>query len=167
LALLCGILAGVLTWIFMRNKSIFRYDRFAPVNKGKKTFFRDLLKAFRITSPYLLIGVILTALVNRYVPPQLIASVFGGREAIGVLFATSLSIPLYACGGGVMPLIRAWLAAGMGTGDALAFMISGPATKLTNLAAVKMILGTKNYFVYLIYIVAFAFIVGLIIELSL
>jgi len=166
LALLCGILAGVLARMFMRNKPIFRYDRFASVNKGKKTFIRDLLKAFRITGPYLLIGVVLTALVNRYVPPQLIASAFGGREAIGVLFATSLSIPLYACGGGVMPLIRAWLAAGMGTGDALAFMISGPATKITNLAAVKMILGTKNYFVYLIYIVVFAFIVGLVIELN-
>jgi len=164
LALLCGILAGLIVLIFFKKWQIFKIDRFAPKDKGKKHFFADLLKAFRITVPYFLLGIVITALFNRYIPPHWISNIFGARRGVGVLFATSLSIPLYACGGGILPLIRAWLFAGMGYGDALAFMIAGPATKITNLFAVKMILGTKNFMLYLVYVIGFAVAVGLFIE---
>jgi uncharacterized membrane protein YraQ (UPF0718 family) len=164
LAILCGLLAGILVSRFVNSKEIFRFDRFTPKDKVKRNIFRDILRAFQITAPYLLIGVTVTALVNRYVPPDMISNLFGTRRALGVLFATSISIPLYACGGGIMPLLRAWMHAGMGAGDALAFMIAGPATKITNLAAVKMILGGKNFAIYLAYIILFAMIIGIIIE---
>jgi uncharacterized membrane protein YraQ (UPF0718 family) len=164
LALLCGILAGVLVLRFFKKKPLFNFDKFAPRDKGKKTFFPDLFKAFRITAPYLLLGTTLTALFTRYVPPDAVAGVFGARRGLGVLFAASLSIPLYVCGGGVMPLLRAWLFVGMGYGDALAFMLAGPATKIMNLAAVKMILGAKNFILYLAYVLGFAMLVGLAVE---
>jgi len=164
LALLCGVLAGLTVLIFFKKWQIFRIDCFSPKDKGKKQFYADLLKAFRITAPYLLLGIFITALFNRYIPPHWISNMFGARRGVGVLFATSLSIPLYACGGGIIPLIRAWLFAGMGYGDALAFMIAGPATKITNLFAVKMILGTKNFMLYLVYVIGFAVAVGLFIE---
>jgi len=164
LAILCGLLAGILVSRFSKDKEIFRYERFTSKDKVKRNIFRDMLRAFRITAPYLLIGVTVTALVNRYVPPDIISNLFGTRRALGVMFATSISIPLYACGGGIMPLLRAWIHAGMGAGDALAFMIAGPATKITNLAAVKMILGGKNFAIYLAYIILFAMIIGIIIE---
>ena len=164
LAILCGLLAGILVSRFSKDKEIFRYERFTSKDKVKRNIFRDMLRAFRITAPYLLIGVTVTALVNRYVPPDIISNLFGTRRALGVMFATSISIPLYACGGGIMPILRAWIHAGMGAGDALAFMIAGPATKITNLAAVKMILGGKNFAIYLAYIILFAMIIGIIIE---
>jgi len=161
LAFICGSLAGVLVLVFFKQKALFDFSRFAPADKAKMPFLRDLLKAFRITTPYLLVGIVLTALLSRYMPPELIARMFGARRGLGVLFATSLSIPLYACGGGVIPLIRAWLFAGMGVGDALAFMIAGPATKITNLSAVKMILGAKHFLFYLAYCIIFAVVAGL------
>ena len=164
LALLCGVLAGLIVLIFFKKWQIFRIDRFTPKDKDKKHFFADLLKAFRITAPYFLLGIVITALFNRYIPPHWLSNMFGARRGVGVLFATSLSIPLYACGGGIIPLIRAWLFAGMGYGDALAFMIAGPATKITNLFAVKMILGNKNFMLYLVYVIGFAIAVGLFIE---
>ncbi|MCL2367072.1 MAG: permease [Oscillospiraceae bacterium] len=162
LVFMCGSLAGVLVLIFLQYKTLFDFARFVSESKEKKTFLRDLFKAFRVTTPYLLFGIILTALLYRYMPQEWIASMFGARRGLGVLFATSLSIPLYACGGGIIPLIRAWLLAGMGTGDALAFMIAGPATKITNLSAVKMILGAKHFFFYLAYCMIFAIVAGLI-----
>jgi len=84
-----------------------------------------------------------------------------------VLFATTLSIPLYACGGGVIPLINAWLHAGMGRGDALAFMLAGPATKINSLSAVKMILRGRVFAVYLAYCLVFAVVAGLVVEVVL
>jgi len=162
---LAGVLAGLLARLLFKGKEIFSLERFSADDRvNKKTFILDLLKAFRITAPYLLIGITLTALVDRYIPAIWIYSLFGARRGLGVLFATTLSIPLYACGGGVIPLINAWLHAGMGPGDALAFMLGGPATKINSLSAVKMILGTKNFLIYLAYCLTFAALAGLAVE---
>jgi len=160
LAFLCGILAGVFVLYGFRNRELFSFGQFSS-GKKKRKFLPDLAKAFRITAPYLLIGVTLTALGERYIPPEWISGMFGARRGLGVLFATTLSVPLYICGAGTIPLIRAWLFAGMGVGDAMAFMLAGPATKINNLSAVKMILGTKNFLLYLIFVVSFAILAGL------
>lgn len=42
--------------------------------------------------------------------------------------AATIGVPLYACGGGTIPLLQAWLANGMTLGSATAFMITRPAT---------------------------------------
>jgi len=168
LCFISGVLAGVLVYLFFKSKQLFSLEKFAdnsPLLKKKKNFFLDILKAVRITAPYLLFGITLTALFDRYVPPDWISVMFGARRGLGVLFATTLSIPLYACGGGTIPLINAWMQAGMGAGDAMAFMLAGPAVKINNLSAVKMILGAKHFFFYILYSLTFAVLSGLIIGL--
>ena len=163
LALLCGVLAGAAVLYCFRGRNLFTLDKFADQNGEQKFLISNLLKAIRITAPYLVIGITLTALGERYIPPEWIASMFGTRRGLGVLFATVLSVPLYICGAGTVPLIRAWLAAGMETGDALTFMIAGPATKINNLSAVKMILGIKHFLLYLAFVIGFAITAGLIV----
>ena len=162
LALLCGMSAGAIVLYAFRGQKLFVFDRFSDQAGKRRYLVTNLLKSMRITAPYLLIGVTLTALSERYIHPEWIASLFGARRGLGVLFATVLSVPLYICGAGTVPLIRAWLAAGMGVGDALTFMIAGPATKINNLSAVKMILGLKNFMFYLAFVVGFAVLSGLI-----
>lgn len=75
-----------------------------------------------------------------------------------------MGVPLYACGGGTIPLLRGWLLSGMSMGAAAAFMITGPATKITNLGAVKIVLGVKNFIIYLLFAVLFAAVTGLLIN---
>lgn len=74
-------------------------------------------------------------------------------------------VPLYACGGGTIPLLQAWLWDGMSMGSASAFMITGPATKITNLGAVKIVLGMKRFVLYLVYVTVFSLLSGLIVNL--
>ena len=165
-SLLGGVLAGVLVMMLCKKRPLFDFSRFVDGEAAKKKrFLPDLFKAFRITGPYLLIGILLSALFSRYVPPDIVARAFGARHGLGVLFATSLSVPLYACGGGVIPLIRAWMFAGMGTGDAMAFMIAGPATKITNISAVKMLFGGKGFALYILFCIIFALIAGLVVSI--
>ncbi|MCL2381370.1 MAG: permease [Treponema sp.] len=165
LSFLSGILAGGLVLLFFRNRKVFAFERFAsPEDKKKAPFFLDLFKAFRITAPYLLFGITLAAWFERYVPPDMVAGMFGARRGLGVLFATTVSIPLYVCGGGTIPLVRAWMHAGMGTGDAMAFLLAGPTVKINNLSAVKMIFGAKHFALYLAYNILFAMIAGWTIE---
>lgn len=90
---------------------------------------------------------------------------FGGNEAFGVLMAATIGVPLYACGGGTIPLLQAWLLDGMSMGSAAAFMITGPSTKITNLGALKIVLGVKHFIYYLLFVIAFSFITGIIINI--
>ncbi|HPD00681.1 MAG TPA: permease [Acetivibrio sp.] len=50
----------------------------------------------------------------------------------------------------------------MSMGSAAAFMITGPSTKITNLGALKAILGLKQFIIYLLFVVAFSVLTGTI-----
>jgi uncharacterized membrane protein YraQ (UPF0718 family) len=78
--------------------------------------------------------------------------------------AATVGVPLYVCGGGTIPLLMAWLDSGMSMGAAAAFMITGPATKITNLGAVKIVLGIRNYILYLLFVILSALLSGLAID---
>lgn len=81
--------------------------------------------------------------------------------------AATIGVPLYACGGGTIPLLQQWLWNGMSMGSAASFMLTGPSTKITNLGALKIVLGAKRFLLYLAYVIAFSLIAGLIVDLIL
>lgn len=167
---ICGIAAGLLIRLFYKN-GFFRFDGFSePKNRDvdKNLFLRflkNLGRNVKATGLYFLIGVVLSAVFQRYVPSEWISAVFGGNEAWGVLMAATIGVPLYACGGGTIPLLQMWLADGMSLGSAAAFMITGPATKITNLGAVKIVLGIKRFLLYIAFTALFACLCGLAVNL--
>lgn len=168
---LCGIFAGLLVRFLYRDKSFFRFDGFQePTSRDTDPnilfrFLKNLGRNIKATGPYFLIGIALSALFQRYVPAEWISSLFGTNEGFGVLMAATIGVPLYACGGGTIPLLQQWLSDGMSLGSAAAFMITGPATKITNLGAVKIILGIRHFVLYLAFVILFAFLSGLFINL--
>jgi uncharacterized membrane protein YraQ (UPF0718 family) len=85
-------------------------------------------------------------------------------EKLGVLLAATLGVPVYICGGGTIPLMKAWLDMGMSPGAAISFAMSGASTKLTNLSAVKIILGLKNFAVYIVFNLIYASVTGWLID---
>jgi len=172
LASICGITAGLLIRLFYKDKSFFRFDGFAaPQSRDTHPnpiirYLMNLWRNIRATAPYFLIGIALSALFQRYVPADFITSLFGeNNEGFGVLMAATIGVPLYACGGGTIPLLQVWMRDGMSLGSASAFMVTGPATKITNLGAVKIILGWKRFALYLAYVMVFVCISGWIINL--
>jgi uncharacterized membrane protein YraQ (UPF0718 family) len=88
-----------------------------------------------------------------------------GKKAWGVLMAATIGVPLYACGGGTIPILQEWLWSGMSMGSAAAFMITGPATKITNLGALKIVLGIKRFMLYIVFVMVFAFLAGMAVNL--
>lgn len=168
---ICGTLAGLLIHFLCRGKSFFYFAGFEePHNHDTDpNLFLRLLKNMgrniRATGLYFLFGVFLSALFQRYVPEEVMTAFFGGNEAFGVLMAATIGVPLYACGGGTIPLLQAWLMDGMSMGSAAAFMITGPSTKITNLGALKIVLGIKNFVIYIAFVMAFSFATGLVVNL--
>lgn len=171
-SLLCGTAAGILIRVFYRKQGFFNFAGFsAPQNRDTDPnpflrFLKNLGRNLKATGGYFLLGVALSALFQRYVPSDLVASLFGNNRGFGVLMAATIGVPLYACGGGTIPLLQAWLVDGMSMGSAAAFMITGPATKITNLGAVKIVLGAKRFALYLAFTILFALITGWVVDFA-
>lgn len=169
---ICGIAAGFLVYLAYGKKPFFDFTGFEP-RAGRDTdpnlllrFLKNLGQNIKATAPYFLIGVLLSALFQRYVPADGFAALFGRQnEGFGVLMAATIGVPLYACGGGTIPLLQQWLVSGMSMGSAAAFMITGPATKITNLGALKIVMGIRRFILYLVFVMAFSLATGLLTNL--
>ena len=170
---LCGAVAGLLIRIFFRGKHFFNFSGFSgPTNRDTDPnpflrLLKNIGRNIKATGPWFLLGVVLSAVFQRYVPSELVESLFGNNRGFGVLMAATIGVPLYACGGGTIPLLIQWLADGMSLGSASAFMITGPATKITNLGALKIVLGIKNFVLYLAFSVLFSLFTGIFVDIIL
>ena len=158
-------------FLFYRDKEFFNFEGFeerASRDTHPNLLVRYLLNLWRnitATGLYFLFGILLSALFQRYVPQGVVVNVFGGNEVWGVLMAATIGVPLYACGGGTIPLLQQWLLDGMSMGSAAAFMITGPATKITNLGALKIAMGWKKFLLYIAFVMLFSFLSGLVVNL--
>lgn len=170
---LCGIVAGLVIRFFFRENNFFNFESFdEPKNKDTdpnimKRLLKNLYRNFKATGLYFLIGIVLSAIFQRYVPQEAVTFMFGGNEAWGVLMASTVGVPLYVCGGGTIPILKIWLASGMSLGSAAAFMITGPATKITNLGALKVVLGIKHFLFYWAFIIIYSCVAGILINILL
>ena len=63
-----------------------------------------------------------------------------------------------------IPLLQKWLWSGMSMGSAASFMITGLATKITNLGALKIVMGIRHFFLYLLYIIGFSLLTGVLVN---
>jgi len=57
----------------------------------------------------------------------------GHNQILSVFASTAAGIPLYSCGGTVIPVMKELADMGVNKGAILAFLISGPATKISTL----------------------------------
>ena len=169
---LCGIVAGLLIRVFYKDKGFFDFTGFdEPHNHDTDPnlllrLLKNIGRNIKATGPMFLLGILLSALFQRYVPSESFAALFGeANEGFGVLMAATIGVPLYACGGGTIPLLQAWRYDGMSMGSAAAFMLTGPSTKITTLGALKIVLGVKRFVIYLAFVMVFSFMTGMVVNL--
>ena len=170
---ICGIVAGLLVKLFYCKKNTFfdfsSFDEPHNHDTDPNLFLRlvkNIWRNIKATGLWFLIGIILSAIFQRYVQAESMAKLFGKEnEGFGLLMAATIGVPLYVCGGGTIPLIIQWISDGMSYGSAAAFMITGPATKITNLGALKIALGAKHFAFYIAFVILFSLITGALVNL--
>ena len=127
---LCGIAAGLLLHFFYKDKPFFNFSGFdEPRSRDTDPnlllrHLKNLWRNVKATGLYFLLGVLLSALFQRYVSTEAMTALFGGNEALGVLMAATIGVPLYACGG-TIPLLQQWLWNGMSVGSAASLHAHG------------------------------------------
>jgi len=165
-AMALGILSGLL-FDYLGKKNFFA--EFASSNPGRRDDNRkedfiskltqessgskwlDALKLMyrmvKYPGKYFLLSIVLAALVDVYIPQSLIVMTLGASR-FAVLLAAAMSIPLYVCGGGAIPLIYGLMNMGMSKGAALAFFIAGPATRISPMVTVALLVKKRAFLIY-------------------
>ena len=86
---LCGIAAGLLLHFFYKDKPFFNFSGFGePRSRDTDPnlllrYLKNLWRNVKATGLYFLLGVLLSALFQRYVSTEAMTALFGGNEALG------------------------------------------------------------------------------------
>jgi hypothetical protein len=161
-AIILGLFAGYLFWSYesrKENRFISTDFNFADISadptkqiKGFaliKLFGLNLYKLTKFAGKYFLLGLSVAAAVKALIPAELVIKAIGNQFTLSVLIAVAAGIPLYACGGGTIPVMQTLLDLGLDKGAVLAFFISGPATKVSTLVALKAAVTKEVFLIYL------------------
>jgi uncharacterized membrane protein YraQ (UPF0718 family) len=111
----------------------------------------------------LLIGLIVAALINVVVPDEFFLS-FGKQPLLQMLVILVVAVPMYICSTGSIPVAAALMMKGLSPGAALVMLMAGPAVNIASILVVKKSMGTRFTWIYLLTIVGFSVLFGMIIN---
>jgi hypothetical protein len=111
----------------------------------------------RMIIPWVLVGVVVSAVLELAIPPSAWGLLQAQSPLVLMTIALALSLPMYVCATGSVPIAAALVAHGFPVGAALVFLMAGPATNLGTLGALWKQLGPRPTLVYLAAIVGGSF----------
>ena len=142
--------------------------RAAPASTGGRPSPRQMfdhgLDMVQMIWGWLLFGVLMSAALSTWLPPDTFAELTGKGTLLTFLSVLLVSIPLYVCATASVPIAAALVGAGMPTGAAMVFLMAGPATNVATLGAVKRAFGVRTLGVYLGTLVLGSLVFGLAYE---
>lgn len=129
-----------------------------------KEFSVGFYKNLEFIGFYIIIGILLSVIVETFIPLSSIFEMTDGVGWVNVVAASLLGIPLYACGGATIPLISVLLENGVSFGAAMGFLIVGPGTRITPLLALGSFLSKRTLLYYGCSLLLFSIMFGLLIN---
>ncbi|MCF8296222.1 MAG: SO_0444 family Cu/Zn efflux transporter [Saprospiraceae bacterium] len=170
-ALISGVIGGILTNNFDK-KEIEKpadlectNDNPAEHNQNKlKLMFKYAFVEFmQDIAKWLIIGLLVAALIAVLIPDNFF-EMYIGNNYLSMLMILVVSIPLYVCATGSVPIVAVLLMKGLSPGAALVFLMAGPATNAATITVIGKSLGQKTLILYLISIISGALIFGIFID---
>ena len=118
-------------------------------NAGLWAMCDHALEILRSIWGWLVIGVLVSATIETYLPHTLLPKIAAWGSVSAALVALSLSLPLYVCAVASVPIAATLVSNGLPPGAALVFLMAGPATNLATLGAVHRTFGLRTVSIYL------------------
>jgi len=112
--------------------------------------------------PLLFIGVFIAGFIMPLLPQTLIENLVGHNTILGNLIASIFGAFMYFSTLTEIPILQALMAKGMANGPALALLLAGPSLSLPNMLVIRKVLGNKKTVTYIILVISFSSIAGLI-----
>ena len=166
-ALVTGVCGGLLVNRFVKDEE---YDNAAAttcsVEHGNRIWrvfkyaYFDMIQDIGLR---LIIGLLLAALINVVVPDEFFLT-FGNHPLLQMLVILAIAVPMYICSTGSIPVAAALMMKGLSPGAALVMLMAGPAVNLASILVVNKSLGQRFTTIYLLTIVAFSVLFGLLIN---
>jgi len=101
---------------------------------------------------WLVVGLIVAGLITVFVPNEFFA-IFKDNTFMSMLLVLCISIPMYVCATGSIPIAVALMAKGLTPGAALVLLMAGPACNFASILVINKVLGKKTLICYLIAII--------------
>ncbi|MCK4890167.1 MAG: permease [Candidatus Aminicenantes bacterium] len=165
-SLISGIIVGIAT--HFNEKESETYTETGKEAKKEKNFKDAFVYGFKVLpseiAQWLLAGVVVGGLISALIPHDF-AATYLSTPFLHYFVILLISVPLYVCATGSIPIAASLLMKGILPGAVLAFLIAGPATNTVTLSFVWKRLGKKVAVIYLISIVLTSIVLGVIFDL--
>lgn len=166
IALITGVAGGIATYFSKNEKNTQKVETNTD-EKNKSWFDRVVKYAFvefmQDISRWLLIGLALAAVITVVIPESLFTQ-YLDTPLLNMLVILAVSVPLYVCATGSVPIAAALIMKGLSPGAALVFLMAGPATNAATLTVLWKSIGKKTTLIYLATILISSITFGLIID---
>lgn len=112
---------------------------------------------------WLVIGIIGAGLIAVFVPQSFFAA-YLSNPVLNMFIVLAISVPMYICATGSIPLAAVLMMKGLSPGAALVLLMAGPATNVATITVVGKVLGRKTLAIYLGSIILGSMLAGLAID---
>lgn len=171
-ALITGITGGVITSKITPGAE--KKDIPQDELKVEKSFIEKVKDVFRYgfvefiqdISKWLVVGLVLAAIISAIIPDDFF-ELLDLPPALQMLLILVVSIPLYICATGTIPLAAILILKGISPGAAFVLLMAGPATNAATITMIGKVLGKRSLFAYLGTIIVGALSFGFLIDYAL
>ncbi|MDR1809869.1 MAG: permease, partial [Prevotella sp.] len=132
-------------------------------NKVVQALHYSFVEMIQDIGKWLLIGIFAAGLIAVFVPDDFFTANLN-NPLLNMLIVLLISIPMYTCATGSIPLAAVLMMKGLSPGAALVFLMAGPATSFATMTVVGKVLGKKTLAVYMASIVGGAIVFGLLLD---
>lgn len=142
------------------------HDRKIPETIGGKIVealryaFLDMMSDI---GKWLVIGLVVAGLITIYVPDEMF-TIFKDNTLASMILVLIISIPMYLCATGSIPIAVVLMLKGLTPGAALVLLMAGPACNMASILVIRKGLGSRTLLIYILSIVIGAVCFGCIID---
>ncbi len=111
---------------------------------------------------YLIIGVFIAGMLKELIPPELIQNLVGRNSLTANLIGVTFGVVAYFPTLMEVPIAQMFLDLGMARGVLLAYLLADPELSIQSILVTRKFIGDKKNFVYLILVIIFTVLAGLL-----
>lgn len=158
-AFLTAILGGEMVNVF-EDKDEIIVVRKTIETEQPKSFFEKLKESLSYgfvemmadIGKWLVVGLVVAGMITTLVPDQWF-EVFKDNSLLSILLVLCISVPMYVCATGSIPIAVALMMKGLTPGAALVLLMAGPACNVASLLVINKVMGRRTLLLYLASIV--------------